>query len=296
MVVLLAVSGWLIYKYAYLVYREYDYYAYYEDIHGLQRSSPVMISGVRVGEVSDIYINGNNKVKVTLSINKKVPVPRGSVALLASKGILGERMILLNTGRGPGNYTHEDVITGMYDTSVMDMKDQIDPMVESVKYMLNTADKNFSSFNRQLDNGLVEQTQANIRSIEGSMKSYQQQVSQIHVSADKVTKSIREFRASTDKIASDTKGLNNSIRNTEASTAEYAQKPMAQQLDTLRNSVSKVNNKATELQDNKTLKKALQNDKDYKEAAKTLQDAHNDMEELRADPPGISLIGGGKKK
>ena len=54
--VLVLVAGYLAYKYAYLVYREYDYITLYEDVHGLQRSNPIFIDGVRVGEVSNIEL------------------------------------------------------------------------------------------------------------------------------------------------------------------------------------------------------------------------------------------------
>lgn len=292
--IVVAVAGYLVYKYAYLVYREYDYFAYYDDIHGLQRANPVMISGVRVGEVSDIDINGNNKVKVTLSINKKVEVSKGSVALLASNGILGEKMILLEPGPGPGKYTHLDVITGMYDTSVMDMKDQVAPMIESAQYILNTADKNFSAFNVKIKNGLVEETQKNILSMENSMRGYQKGAAQISASAQKVTDAIGRFRVQTTNMVGNTGKLNASIKNAEESTEKFAAQPLSETVDTLRATVRTVRQRAGELEDNKDVKKALSDDKAYKDVSKQLKDAGKSIEELKEDPPGMTLIGGGK--
>lgn len=287
-------AGYIAYKYAYLVYREYDYITQYEDVHGLQRSNPIFIDGVRVGEVSNIELDGNKLVTVTFSINKHTKIPRGSIAYIASNGILGEKMIFLEKGKGPGYYKHLDKLTGLYDTSVMDMADQIAPMVESAKYILNTADKNFSNFNRRIDNGLVEQTQKNVRSIERSMSSYREQSVAIGKQVGGIVDKLSGYRESSQNLSNKVQSLDTSIKSAEKTTASLAAQPYAGQLDTLKQTVQKANTSARKIADNKSVQKSLDSKKDYSEINQQLEDVNKDMQEMNKNPKGITLIGGGK--
>lgn len=293
-VLAVAVAGYLVYHYAYLVYQDYDYYTHYEDVHGLQRSSKVYINGVRVGEVSNINISEKNSVEVTLSINKHTTIPKGTVALLASDGILGNKKIELQPGKGPGKHTHLDVLTGMYDTSVMDMSDQIEPMVESVNYILGTADKNFSNFNRRVDNGLVEETQKSIVSMESSMNTYSKQATKISTSAGSIMQSVKQLKQQTDKAVNSSRKLSTTIKNTDSSMANMAKEPIAATANELRSTVNKAKEQATATENSKMVKEVINSPKTYNSTTETLQNVNKEMTELKDNPPGFSLIGGGK--
>ncbi|MCB9046589.1 MAG: MCE family protein [Chitinophagales bacterium] len=286
-------GGLLVYKYGYMVYQEYDYYTYYEHVNGLQRSNPVLINGVRVGEVSDIVIEGpDKKVAVTMSINKKTKIPKGTIARLASTGLLGGKLIELDPGAGPGMYTHKDVLKGTYDTTIMDMNDQIEPIVESVKYILGTADKNFSNFNRKLDNGLVANTQRDARDMEKSMSKLNKQVSSIRNSADKIVNSLQELRSQSEVLDKKSEQLDTTIKNAEASTASFAAKEISKPLNELRSTIETTREQATKLERSDMVDKMLNDDKTYKNTDQKLQKVNTDMNELKEHPKGFRLIGG----
>lgn len=273
-VVVLAITGYLVYKYGYLVYQEYDYYAYYDDVHSLQMANPVYVNGVEVGEVSQVKLNGSRKVRVTLSIDKKTKLPKGTTAVLASNNLRGDKMVYLELGPGPGVYTHKSSIPAKYDTSVMDMSDQISPIVESAKYILNTADRNFSAFNRKLDNGLVERTQKDILSIEHSMDKYRTQFSKIEVSTNEVIGTLKKFRQATDEIAKDRHKLNTSIQNTEAQTASWTEAGIDDELDSLRLTTRNIQKQVTELEKSDAGKEMLEKGKMYKDINKAAADVN----------------------
>lgn len=291
-VVVIAIVSYLVYHYGYYVYQDYDYYTYYDNINGLQRSSPIYINGVRVGEISDIDIDVKEKVKVTMSINKKTKIPRGSIALLASKGLLGERMILLETSDSSIYYTHKDLIKGRYDTSVMEMSDQINPIIESAKYILETADKNFVNFNQKLDNGLVKQTQKDVKRMEQSMSKYESIVKDIRINSDKVVQSLRNMNKSVTKSAKNKDSLNVSLLNAEKSTESISKAPIVEQTASLRNSVNEVNKQTNDVLASEAVNEALNNKEQYKNASDKLQDINKNLKETKEHPKGISLIGG----
>jgi len=276
-----------------MIYQEYDYYTHYSDVNGLQRSNPVYINGVRVGEISNITLSGTEKkVTVTMSINKETPIPKGTIAKLASTGVLGGKMILLEPGVGPGIYTHKDVLRGIYDTSIMDMSEQIEPIVESVKYILGTADKNFSNFNRRLDNGLVEKTQKDARKLESNMNKLNRQVTQIATSAGNIVNSLKGFRKKSDTLVQGQEKLNQTIQNAEASTASLAKEPIEEPVRDLRKAVNSAQEQATKLEESALVDNILHDDSTYKKTSKTLKEVNADMKDLKENPKGFQLIGG----
>ncbi len=282
-IVLIAISGYLVYKYAYLVYQDYDYYAYYDDIHALQIANPVYVNGVKVGEVSKIKLNGDQKVRVTLSIDKTTKLPLGTTAVLASNNLRGDKMVYLEMGKGPGLHKHKNVIFAKYDTTVMDMSDQISPIVESAKYILNTADKNFSAFNRKLDKGWVDQTQKDVLGVEQNMYKYRSQLSKIQVNTNEVISTIKKFRQATDAATADRQKLSTTIKNTEAQTASWAVAPIKADLDSLQMTTRSIQRQAADLENSDAGKEMLDKGKMYKDITKTAENLNNDLIEMKTD-------------
>lgn len=78
------------------------YQVIYDNIDGLIASNPVRINGLSVGRVKSIEIlqEQNNKLLVTLDLNKNIRVTKGTEAILADDGLLGGKEIQLNIKTG----------------------------------------------------------------------------------------------------------------------------------------------------------------------------------------------------
>src|SRR5690606_33312426 len=79
---------------------EKEYYAYYDNVQGLQTSAAVQVKGLGVGRVSNIELLDSDKVRVTISVKKDVVLPIGTAAELASADLLGGKIIRLKLGSG----------------------------------------------------------------------------------------------------------------------------------------------------------------------------------------------------
>lgn len=78
----------------------YHVTAHFTNIGGLTVRSPVKVSGVRVGQVTDIsYDDQKNQAVVTLSIEKRFnKFPVDTAASIYTAGLLGEQYIALQPG------------------------------------------------------------------------------------------------------------------------------------------------------------------------------------------------------
>ena len=81
------------------------YYASYTDVAGLAQSAPVTVNGFKVGLVRDVEYEYDNPghVKVELSLDRKLRLPEGTTAVLATD-MLGTSSIEIQMGTGNKYY------------------------------------------------------------------------------------------------------------------------------------------------------------------------------------------------
>lgn len=75
-----------------------------DPVRGLATGSSVQFNGIRVGEITDLYLDPDNeaKVRATISIRADIPVRESTQAQLSIVGITGMAVIALTSGSGTG--------------------------------------------------------------------------------------------------------------------------------------------------------------------------------------------------
>jgi phospholipid/cholesterol/gamma-HCH transport system substrate-binding protein len=73
-------------------------YATFDQTGGLKPRAPVVISGVRVGEVRAITLDGNYRARVALDLDPALKLPTDTSASIVTAGILGDRYVSLQLG------------------------------------------------------------------------------------------------------------------------------------------------------------------------------------------------------
>ncbi len=75
----------------------YGVKARFSTVSGLRVGASIEMSGVRVGRVQKIGLAGEDAI-VTLRLDESVKLSRDSIASIRTKGILGDKYILLSQG------------------------------------------------------------------------------------------------------------------------------------------------------------------------------------------------------
>ncbi|HCP79634.1 MAG: ABC transporter permease [Pusillimonas sp.] len=75
-----------------------------DPVRGLSTGSSVQFNGIRVGEITDLYLDPKDldKVKATISIRADIPVRQSTQAQLSVVGITGMAVIALTSGQDSG--------------------------------------------------------------------------------------------------------------------------------------------------------------------------------------------------
>ena len=73
-------------------------YATFDEIGGLKPRSPVVVSGVKVGQVKAIVLDKSYRARVELDLDPAVQLPVDTSASIVTAGVLGDRYVQLQLG------------------------------------------------------------------------------------------------------------------------------------------------------------------------------------------------------
>lgn len=70
----------------------------FDQIGGLKGRAPVVISGVKVGQVASITLDGDLRAHVVLDVDRDLKLPADTSATILTAGLLGDQYIELTPG------------------------------------------------------------------------------------------------------------------------------------------------------------------------------------------------------
>jgi phospholipid/cholesterol/gamma-HCH transport system substrate-binding protein len=86
-------------------------YANFDQIGGLKVRAPVEISGVKVGQVTDITLADDYRARVELDLDPRLELPVDTSASIVTAGVLGDRYVTLQLGGEEESLQPGEVIT-----------------------------------------------------------------------------------------------------------------------------------------------------------------------------------------
>lgn len=141
-------------------------YAYFERVDGLSSGNYIYINGVKVGSVKEIQLADNDSVRVAMGFDLGVSIPKGSVAVLESSGLLNEKAIVVRKGTSGEMVPYEGYIKGEYEGGMMEtlaeegekLSRNVSSSFDKLSVMLEELNKVLTEENR----GKINQTLANL--------------------------------------------------------------------------------------------------------------------------------------
>src|SRR5262249_17947214 len=86
-------------------------FANFDELGGLKTRAPVVISGVKVGQVRGIALGDDYRAHVTLDVDPALPLPADTSASIVTAGLLGDRYISLQLGGDPKILANGDTLS-----------------------------------------------------------------------------------------------------------------------------------------------------------------------------------------
>ena len=72
--------------------------AVFDEVGSLNPRSPVVVGGVKIGQVKAIALDPDLRARVILDVDPDVPLPRDTSASILTSGVLGDQYVALEPG------------------------------------------------------------------------------------------------------------------------------------------------------------------------------------------------------
>ena len=199
-----------------------EYYSIYENIDGLESSSPVRINGLTVGNVTEIYFHPNNSgdIIVQFTLNDDIRFPLNTVAKIYNSDIMGTKAVQLvygssNLFASPGELISsiDSVMTVI--TTVLDKDAR-----ESLSSSLRSLNRTFSTMEFamvRLDS-VIYKNDVRVTTILQNVESI---TTNLHNNNDIIARTLKNFESISDSLAKS--NVKNTINNLDKSLAEFDQ-------------------------------------------------------------------------
>jgi phospholipid/cholesterol/gamma-HCH transport system substrate-binding protein len=86
-------------------------HASFDQTGGLKPRAPVVISGVKVGQVEDVTLDDGYRARVAMNLDPKLEIPVDTTASIVTAGLLGDRYVSLQLGGEEDTLRSGDEIT-----------------------------------------------------------------------------------------------------------------------------------------------------------------------------------------
>ena len=146
------------------------FYFKYEDVNALAKSSPVFADGFRVGIVSDISYDYNQRGNVVVEeeLDRDMRIPKGSTGELVTEMMGGVRMNILLANNPRESYSIGDTIPGTLNNGIMAGAAELMPQIEK---MLPKLDSILISLNTILSNPDIPATLKSVRNSTANLEA-----------------------------------------------------------------------------------------------------------------------------
>ena len=194
--------------------RRYDYYqVLFPEISGISAGTQVQFSGVPVGQVIDLALDPDGRVRVQLELREGTPVRADSVATMVPQGITGLSTLAVSSGSGAapllldeGSDTVPEIRAG---------RSVLQSITESAPALVERLSDAATRLNAMLDEGNkahVDSILHNLDDASGQLKTAIADISQATQGIAAVGRSLQDFAGQFDGIGPRTTAALDSVR------------------------------------------------------------------------------------
>ncbi|RYU79748.1 MlaD family protein [Hymenobacter persicinus] len=272
------------------------YYAKYDNVDGLTVGNPVILNGIKVGQVKQMELlpAEHNRIRVSLELQKGITVGDSTVASL-SGSLLGSKTITLFLGKNSTVYDGGEELKSYTVASITDA------FQAKALPVLGTVDSTLIKVNSFLNKDARVSLQATLLNAQGSTEALknllvmnQRNINQITTNMARLTSDLNVTSKKFDRIAANFAVLSDSLKNAPVGPAMRKLNATMTEAQTAMTGVNKA------LTDQKgSLGKLINDSTLYNNLSATAASSNALIKDLQANPKNyvhFSVFGGGKAK
>lgn len=232
-----------------IFFKQLILYAVYDRVGGLSSANPVYLNGLKVGQVSKVFFEGEGSTRIIARIMIKeddVPIPVNSTARIVSSDLMGSKAIVLILGDSPILVQHADTLNAEIQATLQEeVHRQLQPIKAKTEELLSSIDTLVVAIQAVFD----EQARINIaqsfKSIRATIRSLEYTSYTIDTLVQTERRRMAVILENVEAISSNLRNSNREIaqtlRNISAISDSLAASNLKQTFDHLEHSMNRLN-------------------------------------------------------
>ena len=282
-----------------LLSKNTTYYATYDQVNGMQTSSPVFIRGYKIGMVSNIEFDQRHSDRVVLefTVKKEFKIPVNSRAKIFSNGIMGGKAVEIELGDA-AEYLHKgDTIISAVDRDIMETAgSELEFFKQKINVLVTDMSQTLNSLNSLIETNAsgVETTVSNLSSMSGSLDAL------LREGHDDIRDIVANLNALSTALSERSENIGGIIENVGAISDSLRAADLAGVVNNLSATLGELNGILSRVESGEgSLGKLLHDDSLYDSLTSASANLSLLLEDLKAHPGryiNISVFGGKKEK
>lgn len=197
-------------------------YTKFDQVYGLIPGNVINIKGFKIGTVKKMKLLPSDSTLVTLNIEEDYKIPKGSIAILKSSGLLGGKYIEINKSKSSEMVPNEGSIKGVFEQGMMDsFAEEGEKLSNDISGSIRGVERLVTNLNNTLDDENLENVRSIIQNIESTTGSLNSLIQKRQNDLDTMIMEAKNTLTNLDDLSSNNKEkITSLITNLEATSSE----------------------------------------------------------------------------
>ena len=259
------------------------FHAKYDNIDGLLKGSVISLNGFNVGIVSNISLQSDNSLLVSVKINEDFDVPANSILRISNQDLMGTKGISVILGNSDLLAKNNDTLIAEIENSLQDeVNKQILPLKNKAEGLISSVDSLMVIFTSVLNTDARKNLASSFKNLDETfilMSESMKELNKLVVTNEKnISNSIKNFESITGNISDNNESIENILKKMSSISDSVSSKDIGDIIKNLNN----ITNKISVGQGNLGLLNS--DDQLYRNIEKTTNDISILVEEIKKDP------------
>ena len=259
------------------------FHAKYDNIDGLLKGSVISLNGFSVGIVSNISLQSDNSLLVSVKINEDFDVPTNSILKISNQDLMGTKGISVILGNSDLLAKNNDTLIAEIENSLQDeVNKQILPLKNKAEGLISSVDSLMVIFTSVLNTDARKNLASSFKNLDETfilMSESMKELNKLVVTNEKnISNSIKNFESITGNISDNNESIENILKKMSSISDSVSSKDIGDIIKNLNN----ITNKISVGQGNLGLLNS--DDQLYRNIEKTTNDISILVEEIKKDP------------
>ena len=231
------------------------FYAVYDDVEGVVKSTPVTVNGFPVGSIQDISFFKNNSLLVKFRVENDIKFSINSIAQIYETGLIGGKALAIIPANDNSRVAvYNDTLSSSVAPGLTELvNEKLTPLQENIESMIVSANNVLDKVNSIFD----DPTRANLRT---SVSDFSETIKDLKETSKMIKSVMKSNKLSIDQtitnvldISTDLSEISKTINQSELSTTMKNFKNSSEGLSRVLNNINEGNGTISKLIDNDSL-------------------------------------------